>query len=116
MLVVCHSLSSWLCKLAVTLLCMCKINKINFVPVACKRYILQGVWLASLAYSLLVHRFHLCIYCMEGYCVHGTSVPVCSMNNKQWFKDQVYSKLQASLCCIYTCAQSRSRDLTSLTT
>ena len=66
--------------------------------------IVQGVWLASLAHSLLVHRFHLCIYCMEGYCVHGTSVPVCSMNNKQWFKGQVYSKLQASLCC----TQSRS--------
>ena len=62
-------------------------------------YIIQGVWLASLAHSLLMHRFHLCIYCMEGYCVHGTSVPVCSMNNKQWFKGQVYSKLQASLCC-----------------
>ena len=28
---------------------------------------LQGVWLASLAHSLLVHGFHLCIYCMEGY-------------------------------------------------
>ena len=30
---------------------------------------------------------------MEGYCVYGTSVPLCSMNNKQ---GQVYSKLQAS--------------------
>ena len=39
--------------------------------------------------------FILCIYCMEGYCVHGTSVPVCSMNNKQWFKGQVYSKLSS---------------------
>ena len=29
-------------------------------------YDLQGVWLASLAHSLLVHTFHLCIYCMEG--------------------------------------------------
>ena len=64
-----------------------------------KLYSIQGVWLASLAHSLLVYRFHLCIYCMEGYCVHGTSVPVCSMNNKQWFKGQVYSKLQASLHC-----------------
>ena len=36
--------------------------------------IVQGVWLASLAHSLLVHGFHLCIYCMEGYCgMHGTS-------------------------------------------
>ena len=36
--------------------------------------IVQGVWLASLAHSLIVHGFHLCIYCMEGYCgMHGTS-------------------------------------------
>ena len=42
---------------------------------------------------LMDHRLHqggalyndccyLCIYCMEGYCVHSTSVPLCSMNNK----------------------------------
>ena len=35
-----------------------------------------------LAHSLLVRGFHLCIYCMEGYCVHGTPVPLCSINNK----------------------------------
>ena len=32
---------------------------------------IQGVWLASLAHSLLVHRFHLCIYCMESYCTQS---------------------------------------------
>ena len=40
-------------------------------------YFIQGVGLAS--HSLLVHGFHLC---MEGYRVHGTSVTLCSMNNK----------------------------------
>ena len=29
---------------------------------------IQEVGLASLAHSLCVHAFHLCIYCMEGYC------------------------------------------------
>ena len=29
---------------------------------------IQGVWLASLAHSLLMHAFQLCIYCMESYC------------------------------------------------
>ena len=41
--------------------------------------------------------------------MHGKSVPLCSMNNKQWFKGQVYSKLGCAV-------QSRPRDLTSLTT
>ena len=50
---------------------------------------------------LYMHGFHLCIYCMEGYCVHGTSVPAhCSMNNKQWFKGQVYSKLHCA-CAVH---------------
>ena len=41
-------------------------------------YVIQGVPV------VLVHAFHLCtycmggnrIYCMEGYCMHGTSVPL----------------------------------------
>ena len=30
--------------------------------------------LALLCHSLLVHGFHLCIYCMEGYCLHGIDI------------------------------------------
>ena len=87
---------SWYCT-CVHEKTVCYAAHVNFTPEYTCTYILQGVGLASLAHSLLVHGFYLFIYCMEGYCVHGTSA--CSMNNKQWLKGQVYSKLQASLCC-----------------
>ena len=58
--------------------------------------ILQGVWLASLTHSLLVHGFHL-------YILHGRLLRHAwyISNNEQWFKDQV--------CNVVS-------DLTSLTT
>ena len=58
--------------------------------------ILQGVWLASLIHSLLVHGFHL-------YILHGRLLRHAwyISNNEQWFKDQV--------CDVIS-------DLTSLTT
>ena len=45
-------------------------------------------------------------------CMVHQSQSVYSMNNKQWFKGQVYCF--TALYCTH--AQSRSRDLTSLTT
>ena len=79
---------------------------------------IQGVGLASLAHSLLVHGFHLCIYCMESYCVHGTSVPLCSMNNKTMVQRPGVLEI-SSFTVLYQsleyCAV-HSRHLTSLTT